>query len=908
LQQRLSRRGVALAAVLCVIDLAKTAPAAVPAALLETTAKIARVTPGGYAAPISTAATVAAEGVLRSLSLGPWKVVGALLLAVGVACAVAGDPEQPPDKEVPQTQPARPAAPAAARAAGRDRYGDPLPEGAVARLGSLRLHHGFLVNAVAVSPDGKTLASGGGGRGLCLWDLATGKLLHEVVPTRHVYGIAFSPDGRLLAGSEGVRVLHLWDVASGKEVRRLDGNDGGVTMTVAFSPDGKTLASGGHDKLVRIWDVTTGAELRHLHGAEGTIRSVAFSPDGRLVAAGGAGKEVRLWDAATGAPHGTLVGHKGNAMWIAFAPDGRTLASGGDDKTVRLWDVAGRKERAVLGGESAGEVDAVAFSPDGKVVASGNTGGMVRLWNADSGKELRSVQAHTLRTDALAFTPDGKTLVSGAMWNSTVRLWDVATGRERSPFGGPRGVVTWLQFAPDGRSLFVAARDRVVRRWDWSRDAESTLFSWDAPSLFDAQALTAAGPLVASYDYKSRGISVWDADGARPRWRFDHFGVDFALALSPDGRMLASGGKDRSLRLWDLQSGKEIRRLKELEDEASALAFSADGTALACGCSNHGPPGPLRGKSLRVWDTATLKELRAFESSDEFFRVAFSPDGTLLASLGGPYPYRVRLWDVATGNEQPLPPALRRCFGLAFSPDSKLLLVGTEEPENAAVVVEIASGQEVRRFAGRMSGVSAGAFSPDGKLLATGGGDANVVLWDLAGKGSGAALDTDKCWAALTDTDAPRAHAEVRDLAATPQRAVPFLRDHLRPVAPLDASRRRQMQRWLADLDSDTFAVRKRAAQELEGLGDLAEPALREALKRRPTPEVRRQMEAILEGSTSWSTPRLRVARAVMVLELAGTPAARRLLQELAGGAPGALLTRQAQAALGRLEKRPAAP
>jgi RNA polymerase sigma factor (sigma-70 family) len=908
LLQRLSRRGVALGTVFCAIDLGKTAPAAVPAALMEATAKTALSAACGQVAPVSAAAAAAAQGVLRSLSLGPWKVVGALLLAAGVACAVVGAPGQPPDKKSPPpSQPARPALAPAARAAGLDRYGDPLPEGAIARFGSLRLHHGFLVNAVAVSPDGKTLASGGGGRGLCLWDLATGKLLHEVVPTRHVYGVAFSPDGKLLAGSEGVRVLHLWDVASGKEVRRLDGNDGGVTMTVAFSPDGKTLASGGHDKLVRLWDVATGAELRQLRGAEGTIRSVAFSPDGRLVAAGGAGKEVRLWDAATGAARGTLAGHNGNAWWIAFSPDGRTLASGGDDKTLRLWDVAGRKERTVLGGEATGEVEAVAFSPDGKVVASGHSGGAVRLWDGASCGELRSIQAHALRSNALAFTPDGKTLVSGALWGSTVRLWDVATGREHNPLGGPHGTVSWLQFAADGRSLFVAARDRVVRRWEWARDAESTIFSWDTPSMFDTQVLTAAGPLVASYDYKSRGISVWGADGGRPLQRFDHPGANFALALSPDGRLLASGGKDRTLRLWDLQSGKEIRRAEGLEDEASALVFSPDGKSLAAGSSNLGTPGPLRGKGLRLWDTTTLKEVRAFDSSEDVFRVAFSPDGTLLACLGGPYPHRARLWDVATGNEQPLPPALRRSFGLAFSPDSKLLLVGTEEPENAAVVVEIASGQEVRRFVEHMSGVSAGAFSPDGKLLATGGGDANVVLWDLAGKGAAVALDAGKCWAALADTDAARAHAAVRELAADPQRAVAFLRDRLRPVAPLDASRRRQEERWLADLDSDTFAVRKRAAQELEGLGDLAEPALREALRGRPTPEGRRQMESILEGSTGWSTPRLRVARAVMALESAGTPAARHLLQEAASGAPGALLTRQARAALDRLEKRPVA-
>jgi RNA polymerase sigma factor (sigma-70 family) len=412
LQRRLTRRGVALAALLAAADLGRTATAAVPAVLLEATSQMALAAAAGKTAVVSTAAATAAAGVLRGLTLAPWKIVGTLLLAVGLVCTVAGSSQEPPGDQGP---PSAPAARPAAAVAGLDRYGDPLPEGALARLGSLRLHHGFLIYAVAVSPDGKVLASAGGGRGLCLWDRATGKLLHEVVPTKHVYGIAFSPDGKLLAGGYGVSVLYLWDVATGKEVRRLKGNDGGVTMTFAFSPDGKTLASGGQDKVVRLWDVETGAEVRQLRGAAATIRSVAFSPDGRLVAAGGAGKDVHLWDAATGEACGALTGHKGNAFWIAFSPDGSTLASGGEDKTVRLWDVPGRKERAGLEGESPSEVYAVAFCPDGKTVASGHADGTIHLWDAVSAKELRSIAAHARVTDALAFAPDGKTLVSGAM-------------------------------------------------------------------------------------------------------------------------------------------------------------------------------------------------------------------------------------------------------------------------------------------------------------------------------------------------------------------------------------------------------------------------------------------------------------------------------------------------------------
>jgi RNA polymerase sigma factor (sigma-70 family) len=897
LQRQLSRRGVALpAGALATVLAANTATAAVPVALSREVVQGSLVTAGGQSLNplLAVKASVAVALLLTAGLVGGW-----------MALAPPATPTvQPPSDRRTDTPQA-----ATAKKPGKDRYGDALPEGAVARLGTVRFRHGFITYGVAYSPDGKVLASAGGGRGLCLWDAATGKLLHELEPTSHVISVAFSPDGKLLAAAGGVGRLVLWDIDTGQEVRRMRGHDGGGVLAVAFSPDGTTLATGGHDKLVRRWETASGTELAALRGHDGSVLSVAFSPDGRLIAASGISKDIRFWDAATGEPRGVLSGHKDWVLRIAFSPVGKMLASGGQDQEVHLWDVAARTERAVLG-RSLREVHAVAFSPDGRTLATGHEDGMVRLWDADSGTERLSIQAHAFHTQALAFSPDGTTLVSGAS-DSALRLWDPRTGRERHSVAGPQAQVHWLKFTPDGRSLVVSAEDGTVYRWQWMREAVSTLLSRQLASVFDAQILTSEGPASAVYDPQLRSIRVWGPGTNRePRRLGENLDRTWALAFSPDGRRLASSGQDRVLRIWDVGTGREVARVEGLDDQAFALAFAPDGKTIVSGHTNR-DGRPFRGRGIRLWDAATLRELHRFECKQEIYHVVFAPDGKTLAAAANNM--TTHLWDATTGKELPAPYALQRCWGLGFSADNKLLALGTKEPYNGVLLIERASGQTVHRLlGGHHSGVLQLAFAPDSTLLASVGGDSNVVVWDLTGRYAKQAkqtpLDPGKSWADLADADAALAYGTVWKLAAAPEQAVPILRDRLRPVHPLDAAGRRQMKQWIAELDSNTFAVRQQAFRGLETLGDLAEPALREALKGRPSPGVRRQVEELVGPLSSWTTERLRVARAVSALEGMGTAAARRFLEELTGGAPEAFSTREAKAALDRLTRRPGTP
>jgi hypothetical protein len=277
-----------------------------------------------------------------------------------------------------------------------------------------------------------------------------------------VYAVAISPDGRKLVSGGGETALVLWDARAGKELRRLEGH-GGRVWAVAFSPDGRRVASGSFDHSIRLWDLVSGRAVRQLSGHGDYVRSVAFSSDGKQLLSGGDDRLAKLWDLDSGQALQTFKGHDHFVWSTALSRDGKRALTGSLDRTARLWDTANGKELKRLEGHGD-TVLAVAFSPSGRRAATGSTDRTIRIWDLAAGKSLRTLEGHAGYVNRVAFSPDGRFLLSAGQ-DKTVRVWDAATGMQVSQLDGHTDVVWDAIFAPDGRTALSAGQDKSIRVW-----------------------------------------------------------------------------------------------------------------------------------------------------------------------------------------------------------------------------------------------------------------------------------------------------------------------------------------------------------------------------------------------------------------------------------------------------------
>jgi RNA polymerase sigma factor (sigma-70 family) len=907
LQGRLARRGIVLSAVLAALGVSEKAVRAELAAAVVGAARL--LASGSAVGPVSARAALLAQAGLDTLT-GKIKralLAVAALLALGVGSVFwRSVPDNPPALQA--AKPGAEAKKADAPRPGTDRHGDPLPPGAVARLGTVRWRHGFFVQALAYSPDGKKIAAVGAGRAITLWDAATGKEIHRFPNRAQPNGLAFSPDGKLLATTDAP-TCHLWDVATGKELRQLTGHQV-VVSRIVFSPDGKRVATASMDGTVRLWDPATGAERQRLDHGQDAPYTVAFSPDGKRLVSAGKDGTIRFWDPATGKERRRLLGDE-KAIWtLLFSPDGSRLAAAGMGQTIRLLDPATGRQLHVLGEKRGDGGLPIAFAPDGVWLASGHEDGTIRLWDVARGLEKRRWQASATPVRAVAFSPDGKTLASGAAWES-IRLWDVATGRERQPSQAHLGLVELVRFAPDGASLVSVSRDRRLLWWDLATQTPRRRFSWPAEGL-SVVALSPDGTTLAAAAWADRAVRLWDTRSGKPGRLLGKVEKRIvALAFSPDGRLVASGVEDEGVHIWDVRDGSGVRHLKGFASQVMSLRFSPDSKALACAIWTQGQ------RSLRMWEVASGNEKVKFACLDGFAgALAFSPDGKVLAvganNTNASGASRVRLWDTASGKELNSHTGHKETVGaVAFSPDGKLVASGSGSAgmeDNSVHVWEAATGQLIRRFEGHHSCASSLAFAPDGLTVASGAGDSTVLLWDITGRRSGGRWnikpltprELQGCWTALASADAARAYEAAWALVAAPEQAVPFLKKHLRPTPRPDAD---TVARLLADLGSRDFSVRQRAMKGLAEFSDAIIPALEQALREESSLETGRRVRQLLEQARTWTGERLRAHRAIQGLQHLGTRPARAVLETLAAGAAGACRTEEARTALLRLAR-----
>ncbi|MEH1935978.1 MAG: serine/threonine-protein kinase [Nostoc sp.] len=299
--------------------------------------------------------------------------------------------------------------------------------GEVSLVNTLQGHESSVLS-VAISPDGKTIASSGGDNTIKLWNLETGKQISSLKGhSQQVNVVAISPDGKTLVSGSDDNTIKIWNLATRKLIRTLAGHSDSV-HALAISADSETLVSGSDDNTIKIWHLTTGEQIRTLLGHTFWVRSVAISPDGVLLASGSFDKTIKIWNLTKGYSIRTLEGNSQTVTAVAISPDGKTLASASRDvydgqrlRTIKLWNlVTGREIRTLAG--HANTITSVAFSADGKIIASGSRDRTIKLWNPATGEEILTLTGHTNTVTSVAFSSDGKTLVSGSEDN-TIKIW-----------------------------------------------------------------------------------------------------------------------------------------------------------------------------------------------------------------------------------------------------------------------------------------------------------------------------------------------------------------------------------------------------------------------------------------------------------------------------------------------------
>lgn len=654
----------------------------------------------------------------------------------------------------------------------RDADGDPFPAGAVRRLGTLRLFHPGEVGFKAFTPDGRFLitaayapheSSSSGAERFRVWDLTTGRLSRQFGRAGSgIHHAVQSPDGRRIVSS-GPAGTFLWDVTSGRLIRRLEKEQDPshsnqidrsafrdektlvavryhriATLNLAdgrrvgeirlpeettypidcffLSPDGRQIVTSGGDEGIEFVDTATGKVRGHIRAGEEW--NVSFHPGGKVLAVEQASEgTIQIHDAKTLRLLRKWKLRKGyyrdplnDGPSSVFVPGGNLLATPGAREAPDLWDwTTGTFVRKL--GEGIGDLSGLTFSLDGKKVASGSdidsNIGRIRVFAVATGKELLPFEGHRTSIGSIRYI-DSNTLVSTSEWGDPALTWDVRTGRVvRSDLAAKFGDV----LSPDGKVYAHPESDGTVLLTDSATGKKLRLLGVSRPPA-------KPGPNELPLPH-----SPW------------------AVVFSPDGSVLAYADPNGPIRLWRVDTGKECGRLGKWDNSkvARCLTFSPDGKRLAAG-------GYSGGGIVEVWDTVEGKLLRQMTAPVRGFKyradligllggveaVVFTPDGRAVAVKNSEGP--VRLWDIGSGRQLlRSDPELGKdasCTAVACSPDGQL--VASAEWGNSIVSWDIATGREVGRFSptgGR--DVQALAFSPDGRMLASGGDDPTILLWKI---------------------------------------------------------------------------------------------------------------------------------------------------------------------------------
>lgn len=560
--------------------------------------------------------------------------------------------------------------------------------------------------------------------------------------------------------------------------------------------------------------------------------------------------------------------------------------------------------------------------------------GAIAAWDLEADKQI-TLAGYGASANVGLFTlsADGKTLAV-AMPNYSIRLWDLPSGKERLAEGsGHSGNVVALAVAADGQTATSIGSDSTLRRWEMSSGKELLQVSLGATARTFLSALSPDGQTAAVGVARENGvinaIELWDTIAGKALRQIDldqplEFG---SVVFSADGKTLLGRERGSVIRLWEASSGRALGQLAPQInplDQTGTLSgrslVSPDGKVLASAWTSRNQATNRTTTEVRLWQLAGGKLIgRLPVATTAILNMAFSPDGRSLALIyytvptttprpATPLPYVIALWEIASGKErcQWTPPG--RASTIAFAPDGRSLAVGFAE--GTIQILSPQTGATLGQLKGHRGAVQQLVFAGNSRQLLSSGFDSTGLVWDAASlslpsatTGELTAAQLEALWSDLGSDDAGKAFKALGSFTGGSGPIVPWLAQRVKPATAGNELAR--IDKLIADLDSDKFAVRQQASDELEKLGELAVPALEKVLATKPSLDLRQRVDNLLAKVTTFQVPAdvLHGMRAIEVLERVGTPEAKQVVEGLTKGAPGARLTQDAEAAMKRFAK-----
>lgn len=540
------------------------------------------------------------------------------------------------------------------------------------------------ITATALSADRKRLLVGTANGSVGLWELAViegGEVSGRKVETKRLQGftglkqaitaLAFAPDGRMAVSGSRDRSLRLWHLETGANLHTFNGL-GGEVLAATISSDGRSLFSAGADGKLRHWDMLTG-QGHDVLAQQKPFTALNLARDGKSLSVGDADGRLRIVDVASGKVAVEWQGHEGAVAQLAWSDDGRRLLSGGQDGGLKWWGIDGKK----LGEASAQQpIRQAGWLAQGNLAYSMDAGNGLAVWQTGDARAVPVYVGHQgyIASHSLAFSPDGKWIASGGQ-DKTAKVWDMETGQMLRSFQHD-GEVWGIKFLPNNTRLLANdSASHSVRLWEIATGNLLHSFDGHTGEMEDVD-VSSYSQLAASASWDD-SVKVWDLAQSKERYTLKNAHPSDAkcVVFSPDGKTLASGGRDDKIKLWNAADGLPIRSINTGATVRS-VAFSPDGLSLISANDDN---------TLKLWEVATGKALRSFTGHEGEVRdVAYSPDGKTIASASRDG--TVKLWDAATGTL-------------------------------------------LRNYTGHKGDVLAVAFSPDGRWIASGGDDGVVRLW-----------------------------------------------------------------------------------------------------------------------------------------------------------------------------------